>query len=155
MNLRSAYLHLFSDSAASLAVIIGGLCIFFWGITWIDPLIGLCIVIFVLKEGYKILISSINILMQCTPQWLDLKSIQQEVLKVNGISDIHHVHVWQVNEEDIHLEAHINLNNDIPISESCSLINNIESTLLKKFRINHVTLQLEYGSCEDTSLVRK
>jgi len=155
MNLRSAYVHLFSDSAASLAVIIGGICIFLWQITWIDSLISILIVILVLKEGYKILRDSVNILMQSTPTGLDLKLIQQEILKIDGVKDIHHLHVWQINENDVHLEAHINSTKDIRISESCNLMHNIEKLLLTEFHINHVTLQLEYGVCSDASLIKQ
>lgn len=155
MNLRSAYLHLFSDAATSLAVIVGGVCIFLWEITWIDSLISILIVIFILKEGYKLLKESVNILMQNTPAGLDLKIIQQEILKIDGINHIHHLHVWQVDENDVHLEAHINSTKDVSISESCKLREAIEGLLLTKFHINHVTLQLEYGICKDTSLIKQ
>lgn len=155
MNLRSAYLHLLSDSAASLTVIAGGICIFLWNITWIDPLISIGIVIVVLKEGYKILKKSINILMQNTPQGLDLKIIQQEIMKVSGIKNVHHMHVWQINEDDINLEAHLNLTKDLRISESCKVGYNVEKLLLNKFHINHVTLQFEHESCNGVSLIKQ
>lgn len=93
--------------------------------------------------------------MQSTPRNLDLKKIQQEILKINGIKNVHHMHVWQIDENDIHLEAHLNLAKDIQISESCKLGCSIENILLKKFHINHVTLQFEYESCRNVSLIKQ
>ncbi len=153
MNIRSAFIHLLSDALVSVAVIIGAICMYFFGMFWIDSILTLVIGLYVIKEGYAIVMRAIHVLMQYTPKGIVLEDIKKDVEQIEGVKDIHHVHVWSVTEEDIHLEAHINTEKDIKISESDNLKCKIEQILEEKYSINHCTLQFEYNSCEGHSLV--
>lgn len=153
LNLKAAYLHLFSDVLSSFAVICGGISIYFFKTNWIDPLLSLLIGAYVLKEGYDIVSEALHILMQNTPRGLNLKKIQSEIEEIEGVENIHHLHVWAVTERDIYLEAHIDVAFDMKISESCILKTKIEKVLKEKFFIDHPTLQFEYKACERIPLV--
>ncbi|MCX7927651.1 MAG: cation diffusion facilitator family transporter [Candidatus Omnitrophica bacterium] len=154
LNIRTAYVHLFSDALSSFAVIIAAVAIVFLKIYWIDPLLTFIIGLYVLKEGYLIIQQSIHILMQNVPRGIKLREIQKAIEEINGVSDIHHVHVWSINEKDIHLEGHINLKEDMPVSKTCLLIREIEQMLKERFGIHHVTVQVEINSCKGVSLIK-
>lgn len=154
MNIKSAYLHLFLDTLSSAAVIAGGLCIYFFKIFWIDSLLTLLIGGYVLKEGYGLICDSLHILMQKTPKGIDPKDIQREVQEIEGIQNIHHLHVWEITDGDIHLECHINLSADIKVSESNIIKNKLEKLLQDKFKVNHSTFQFEYNSCPGMALIK-
>ena len=154
MNVRAAYVHLFSDFLSSIAVIIGACMIFIFKTYWIDPMLTILIGIYVLKEGYKIIEESTHILMQHVPKGINLKDIQIQIEGIDGVKDIHHAHLWAVTERDIFFEAHINVSRDMPISETCLLVKRAEDILKEHFKITHVTLQLEFNSCKGISLIK-
>ncbi|MDP3583468.1 MAG: cation diffusion facilitator family transporter [Ignavibacteria bacterium] len=154
LNIRSAYMHLLSDSVSSVAVIFGAIAIALWKINWIDPVLTLLIGIYIVRESYVILSEAIHVLMEGTPPQIDVEKIQEEVEKIVEVEDIHHVHVWMVGENDVHLEAHVNIT-DMKISESNELRARIEKTLDDKFGIYHVTLQFECNQCPDVGLLGK
>jgi cobalt-zinc-cadmium efflux system protein len=109
LNIKSAYLHLFSDMLSSVAVTIGGLCIHFFKIYWIDPLLTILIGLYVFREGYQIILRTVNILMHKVPKDIDITVIQQDIEKIEGVKNIHHVHLWSITEEDVYFEAHIDV----------------------------------------------
>ena len=154
LNIHSAYMHLLSDSVSSVVVIIGAVAIAIWKINWIDPVLTLLIGIYIVRESYVILSEAIHVLMEGTPPQIDVEKIQEEVEKISEVDDIHHVHVWMVGENDVHLEAHVNIT-DMKISESNELRARIEKTLDDKFGIHHVTLQFECNQCPDVGLLGK
>lgn len=154
LNIRAAYVHLFSDFLSSIAVIIGAVAIFISKAYWIDPVLTILIGIYVLREGYKIIEESTHILMQNVPKGIDLKKIQDGIVHVDGIKDIHHAHIWAVTERDIHLETHLNVSRDMSVSETCILKSRIEEVLKERFGVTHVTLQFEFDSCKGVSLIK-
>jgi len=154
LNIRAAYVHLFSDFLSSIAVIVGAIAIFVSKAYWIDPILTILIGIYVLKEGYKIIEESTHILMQNVPKGISLREIQAQLQRIDGIKDIHHAHLWAVTERDIHLEAHLNVSRDMPVSETCMIKSRIEKVLKERFGITHVTLQFELDSCKGVSLIK-
>jgi len=154
MNIRSAYLHLFSDFLSSIAVIAGALIIYAFKAYWIDPVLTIIIGLYVLKGGYQILEESIHILMQNVPKGISLKEIQNKIEAVDGVNNLHHAHLWAVTENDVHFEAHINLTKDVPVSETCKMYGYIEKMLEETFSIHHTTLQFEVDSCKGTPLIK-
>ena len=145
MNMKSAYLHLFTDMLASVAVLIGGLLMKFYEIFWIDSVLTLAIAIYLIFVGYDLLKNSYKVLMLFTPNNVKIKEIVDEVQKLKDVKNVHHVHVWQLNENETHLEAHIDFNKDITLSEFDVILVEIEELLHNKFRINHVNIQPEYN----------
>lgn len=155
MNMRAAYLHLFSDALSSVGVILGALCIRFFGLAWIDPLLTIVIGAYVLYEGYGIAVDAFKVLMHYTPEGLDMRLIEKDINAVEGVKNLHHVHVWTLSEHDLHFEAHINAATDLKLSDCCALKDKIEAILLDRYSINHATLQFEYNSCAGTGLVKR
>lgn len=147
MNLRAAYLHLFSDAISSIGVIFGGLAIMFFNITWIDPLLTVLIGIYILRESVIILWESLKIIMEAVPHEISLPKLREAVLAEDGVEGLHHVHVWQVDEHDIHFEGHLELN-DLLLSETEPISNAVRKTLHHRFGIEHITLQFEAAHCD-------
>ncbi|MEW5843063.1 MAG: cation diffusion facilitator family transporter [Bacteroidota bacterium] len=152
LNIRSSYMHLLSDSVSSVAVILGGIAIAVWNITWIDSLLTVLIGIYIMRECYLILGEAIHVLMEGAPPEISLEDIKNEVEKFSEVDDIHHIHLWMVGDNDIHLEAHVNVN-DMKISQSDTLRMKIEKMLESKFGIHHITLQFECNQCLEEGLI--
>ncbi len=154
LNIRSAYFHLFSDALSSFAVVLGGLAIINWKIYWIDPVLTILISIYILRKSFQILSEAVHILMEGAPPDISRKDIQQLVETLAEVEDIHHIHLWMVGDGDVHLEAHVNVR-DMSISESDLLRKRIERMLVKKFGINHITLQFECKQCLEEQISGK
>lgn len=154
MNIRSSYLHLLSDTISSVAVLGGGIAIMLWDIYLIDPILTILIGIYILKESYSILLEAIHVLMEGAPDNISIEEIQQEVEKFSEVENIHHIHMWMVGENDIHLEAHVNVQ-DMKISESDRLRKKIIERLHNKFDIHHITLQFECNQCPESGLIEQ
>ncbi|MDP4226518.1 MAG: cation diffusion facilitator family transporter [Bacteroidota bacterium] len=153
LNLKAAYLHLLGDTFSSVLVIIGGIAITFWGIYWIDPLITFIVGIFLLKESYKVLKEAVEILMQAAPCELDLNDLKKEIELIPEISNIHHIHAWRLNDSQSYLECHIDLKDDLKVSESQQVKEKVDGILRKKFQLQHITVQFEVNSCPDKSMI--
>lgn len=153
INIRAAYLHLLGDTLSSVAVIAGSILIYFFGLYWLDPLLTILISLYILKETYRLLTESINILMQSTPKSLNLSNIKQEIEKIPGVQNIHHIHAWNLNDQEIHFEGHLDLKTDMKVSETEVIRNKVESVLKEHHHITHITLQLELGCCDDTEMI--
>jgi cobalt-zinc-cadmium efflux system protein len=153
MNMKSAYLHLLTDMLASIAVLIGGLLMKFYGIFWIDSVLTLAIAIYLIWVGYDLLKDSLRVLMLFTPQDMEVKEIVADVCKIAGIKNMHHVHIWQLNEDEVHLEAHIDFTDDIKLSQFDAILNEIEEILYNDYHINHINIQPEYGKCDAKDII--
>lgn len=153
MNLRSAYLHLFTDMAASIAVLIGGLLMKYFGWFWVDSVLTVLIAVYLLFMGYDLLKRSFKVLMLFTPEDLNLKIISEAIATFPEISNVHHMHVWQLNEKEIHLEAHAEMHSDITISEFDDILQKVEELLYHDFGINHVNIQPEYSKDDPKDIV--
>jgi cobalt-zinc-cadmium efflux system protein len=144
INMKSAYLHLLTDMMASVAVLVGGLLMKFFGWFWVDSVMTILIGIYLIVVGYDLLKTSTKMLMLFTPEHIDIKEIVEEVEKIPGAGKLHHIHVWHLNDDELHLEAHLDCTEDIKISEFDDLLHKIEAVLLEKFHINHINIQPEF-----------
>ncbi|GER58638.1 cation diffusion facilitator family transporter [Patiriisocius marinus] len=153
MNMRSAYLHLLTDMSASVAVLIGGLLMKYYNWFWVDSVLTVLIAIYLVIMGYQLLKESFKVLMLFTPDHLNLSEISEKIQTVNTIKNVHHVHVWQLNEKEIHLEAHLEFTTDITISQFDKISEEIEELLYHSFQINHVTLQPELNKDDPKELI--
>lgn len=144
LNMKSAYLHLLTDMMASVAVLVGGLLMKFYGWFWVDSLMTILIAIYLIIVGIDLLKKSTKMLMLFTPEHIDIKEIVREVHKIKGIGKLHHIHVWHLNEEELHLEAHLDCAEDIKMSEFNNLLHEVEMVLFNKFGINHINIQPEF-----------
>jgi len=146
MNIRSAYLHLLSDAVSSVAVILGAIAITYYEQYWIDPVLTLLIATYIGWESWKIVQEAVNILMFKVPTGMSLDALQNSLKKINHIENVHHIHLWQLDEHDIHFQAHIKVT-DALVSSTEEIAKAIEHCLHHQFGINHVTLQFETDQC--------
>lgn len=144
MNMRSAYLHLITDMSASVAVLIGGLLMKFFGWFWVDSVLTVLIAIYLIFMGYDLLKRSFKVLMLFTPDDINLEKMRSAISVHPEIKNVHHIHIWQLNEHEIHMEAHIDFYEDITISRFDKILNEVEHVLHDDFGINHVNIQPEY-----------
>ncbi len=153
MNMKSAYLHLFTDMMASVAVLIGGLLMKFFQMYWVDSALTLAIALYLIYMGYDLLKESTRVLMLFTPSSIHVQNIVETIGKIDPIKNVHHIHIWQLNEDEVHLEAHIDFLKDIKISEFDIILNQIEEEMYHKFGINHVNIQPEFGKCDAKQII--
>jgi cobalt-zinc-cadmium efflux system protein len=144
MNMRSAYLHLLTDMSASVAVLIGGLLMMYFGWFWVDSVLTILIAIYLIFMGYDLLKTSFKILMLFTPEDIQLEKLREVISEAPEIKNVHHMHIWQLNEKETHLEAHIDFHEDITLSQFDAILNKVEEKLYRNFGINHVNIQPEF-----------
>jgi cobalt-zinc-cadmium efflux system protein len=152
MNIRAAYLHLLSDAVSSIAVIIGGVFIYFYSIYWIDPLLTVLISLYIIKASYSIVKEATLVLMMAAPEDISIENIEKEILEIKEIQNVHHIHIWRVNDNEIHFEAHLSVE-DLLVSETDIILEKVKILLLEKFHIHHTTFQFECNRCEDVGLI--
>lgn len=153
INIRAAYFHLLSDAVSSVAVIVGSIFIIFLNIYWIDPLLTILISLYILKEAYLIIKEAVEIIMMSSPQEIDLQKVKILLEGIPEVKNIHHVHIWRLNDNDIHFESHIEVE-DTLISNTILIQKKIEDKLYKEFNVNHFTLQFECDKCSDKGLIQ-
>ncbi|WP_410504157.1 cation diffusion facilitator family transporter [Maribacter sp. MJ134] len=153
MNMKSAYLHLLTDMMASVAVLIGGLLMKFYQFYWVDPLLTLVIAFYLIYMGYDLLKQSTRVLMLFTPNSLQVDEIITTIKEIESVKNVHHVHIWQLNEEEVHLEAHIDFVADIKLSEFDVILELIEEQMFHMYGINHVNIQPEFGKCDSKQII--
>lgn len=155
LNVRAAYLHLIGDSLSSVVVILGGILIFFFNIYWVDPFITVIIGIYILYEAGKILNETIKILMQNTPPELDIETVKNVLENDPRVNNVHHIHAWNLTDQKIYFDAHVDTLNDLSLSEVNLVRTDLEKILKHDFDVYHVTLQFEYRTCEDVMIKQK
>lgn len=153
MNTKSAYLHLLTDMLASVAVLIGGILMKYYAIYWIDSVLTLAIAIYLVIVSKDLLKQSYSVLMLFTPKDVNVEEIAEYIKKMKSVSDLHHIHVWQLNEDEVHLEAHLGFSEDINISEFDKILIDIEDILHEKYNINHVNIQPEYNRKDPKDII--
>jgi len=153
MNMRSAYLHLLTDMMASVAVLIGGILMKYYEIYWIDPLLTVIIALYLIYMGFDLLKASTKVLMLFTPETIEVNDIVVSISSLEGVKNVHHVHIWQLNEQEIHLEAHIDFHRDITLSVFDTILQEIEEKVFNEFGINHVNIQPEFGKCDSKKVI--
>ena len=144
LNMKSAYLHLLTDMMASVAVLIGGLLMKFYGWFWVDSVMTLLIASYLIYVSYDLIKSATKMLMLFTPDYINIKELVREVHKIKGVNKLHHIHIWHLNDEELHLEAHLDCSEDIKMSEFNILLEKIETVLYNEFKINHINIQPEF-----------
>lgn len=154
LNLRSAYLHLASDVLTSVAVFVGGLMMYFYQVYWVDSLLTIVIAIYLVYASWQILKSSLAIVMQFAPAHLDLREIQTAILENPEIANVHHVHLWQISDRDVHFEGHLSFKENLSLNKITVTLEQIQQQLREKFAIHHITLQPEYEPDCDANLIK-
>ncbi|HEX6982488.1 MAG TPA: cation diffusion facilitator family transporter [Balneolaceae bacterium] len=148
INMRSAYIHIVSDALSSVGVIIAGILIMQYQWYIVDTILTLVIASYILWQSYLMLRETIDILMESSPSELELPSIQSAMSKINGVLDVHHLHVWRLDEHNILLESHVVIDEN-QLSQMETIKSNLKHLLSSDFSIHHSTLEFEFEPCEE------
>jgi len=129
---------------ASVAVLICGLLMKYYQIFWVDSLLTFLIALYLIYVGYDLLKTSTKMLMLFTPDHINIKDVVRVVNQLPKVKKLHHVHIWSLSDDELHLEAHLDLVENISTRDFNELLLEIERVLHDQFNINHVTIQPEY-----------
>lgn len=151
LNLRSAFLHLMGDVLSTLGAVIAGIIIAFTKWNWLDPFVSVLIGAFILYNAWSILKQTIHILLESTPENIDMTEMVTDIRKLDGVRDIHDLHVWSISENLRMLSAHVVIDN-ISIGEGVTIQHNINELLAHDYNIQHATLQMECEGCQSQEL---
>jgi len=147
LNTDAALWHMISDALSSVGVILGSLVIIFTGFFLADPIIGVLIGIVILRGAWKVIKESVDILLEATPKDINLEEIVQTLKNnIQGINDIHDLHIWTITSGLRALSAHV-LIEDTLVSNCENISDRIKNILKEKFKINHATLEFECETC--------
>ncbi|HEU4343145.1 MAG TPA: cation diffusion facilitator family transporter [Candidatus Binatia bacterium] len=146
LNLRGAFLHVMSDALGSVGAIVAGLVMLATGWYLADPLISVFIGFLILRSSWNLVKESVSVLMQAVPKGIRLDEVRQTIEQVDGVSNVHDLHVWAVTSDIFTLSAHAVVETGW---DHHQVLNGIELTLKERFRIEHTTIQLETESREE------
>ena len=148
LNVKGAYLHLFADMLVSVGVVIAGIIIFYTDIKWIDPLISLIIMIVVLFSTWSLLAESFRLSLDAVPEDINMEKIKAEALKVKGVKEIHHIHVWAMSTTKNAMTAHLILDENLNQKQIAEIKHTLKHEL-EHLNIQHVTLETESVNCKE------
>jgi cobalt-zinc-cadmium efflux system protein len=146
VNIRSVFLHMLGDTLSTAAVILGGLAILFTGYQWIDPVLSLLIAGMILWSSIAIVRETLHILLEGTPRNLSLSAIRAAMEKVEGVVNVHDLHVWSLGSQSHALASHVQVI-DMGLTESEALLERVNHQLRDHFGIHHTTIQVEVTDC--------
>jgi len=145
LNIRGAWLHVLGDLLGSVAAIVAGLLII--GLGWLaaDPIISILISLIIIYSSWRLILDSVNVLLEGTPSHIDLGSVEAAIMQTNGVGGVHDLHVWTISSGIDALSAHICHDDTVRHSE---LLASVRDTLHQRFNIDHLTIQMETLSLE-------
>ncbi len=152
LNIRGAFLHMLGDLLTSIAVFINGFVLLFKPWYWLDPLLSILIVAFILKNCWSILREATSVLMNATPKGLDIKEIKHFLEEMPEVRGVHYIHAWNVSSESIAFSCHIEVD-DQAVSQTEMLGECIRYELFHRFGIDHPVLQFETSKCGNGGLL--
>src|SRR5690348_12842392 len=147
VNIRSAFIHQVGDTLSTAAVIVGGWAIVLTGHTWIDPALSIGIGSLILWSSLGIIHETLNILLEGAPRGLTSEQIAASLSLIDGVIDVHDLHVWSIGSDTHALACHIRID-DIPLSESDVIMQQVRYVLASKFHIEHTAIQFENVMCD-------
>lgn len=141
LNIRAAFIHMFADTLATVGVIVGGLLIMFYQVYWVDPAVTAAIAVYILVHGSLEIRKTVGILMESAPQDFDYDAMVKAVTGVSGVYDVHHVHVWRLDEERLAMEAHLIIGKD-KLETMERIKEEVKQRLKNDFGVDHATLEI-------------
>ncbi len=142
LNVKGAYLHLMADALVSIGVVISGAIIMFSGLYWIDSVVSIVVAIVIFISTWVLLKQTLRISMDGVPYDIDSEEVAKEISKVEGVKNVHHLHIWALSTTQTALTAHIVLKNEISLSGIPKIKEDIRHEA-SHFGINHCTLETE------------
>jgi len=142
LNIKSAYMHMLSDALVSAGVVAGGILIIYTGKNWIDPVIGLVIMIVILIGTWSLLADSFRLSVDAVPPEIDMGKIKDLISKQQNIIDVHHVHIWALSTTENALTAHVSLSDSLSFNDKINVVQHLKHELLHH-NIQHSTIEIE------------
>ncbi len=139
INIKAALLHVVTDTLGSIAAILAGLAVTLWGIYTADPVLSIAISLLILPGVYSVIKTSVGILLDLVPPAIDPEVIEEEIRNVNGVVDIHDLHIWSITHGQVLLTAHVVVNS----ASACNDILQDIKKIAEDFGITHTTIQIE------------
>ena len=154
LNVKGAYLHLMADAAVSLGVVVSGVLIFFFHFYWLDLVMSLVIVVVIFYSTWNLFKDSLSLTLDGVPKGIDLNAVVSEIKEVDGVIDVHHLHIWAISTSQNAMTAHVIIQPDINIENQNNLKKNIKHEL-ENVNIQHATLEFETEdeNCPDTNAI--
>jgi cobalt-zinc-cadmium efflux system protein len=146
LNVRSAFVHMLGDALGSIAIIIGGVVIAYTGWLQVDPVLSMMIAGLIVWTAWDIIRESLNILLEGLPRGLTLKDVVGSMRAVDGVLDVHDLHIWSLGSSTHALSCHV-LIEDVPPSASDAVLRRLNGMLAERFHISHTTVQFEHACC--------
>jgi cobalt-zinc-cadmium efflux system protein len=146
LNVRSAFVHMLGDALGSIAIIIGGVVIAYTGWLQVDPVLSILIAGLIIWTAWDIIRESLNILLEGLPRGLTLRDVIGSMREVDGVLDVHDLHIWSLGSSTHALSCHV-LIEDVPPSASDAVLRRLNGMLAERFHISHTTVQFEHASC--------
>ena len=146
LNLRSALVHMMGDLIGSAAIVVGAVVLRYTGWVWLDPVLSIAIAALIVWSAWDIVRESLNILLEALPRGLTLASVKESLRLLDGVLDVHDLHIWSLGSRSRALSCHV-LINDVRPSESFVILERIRHVLGDKFKIRHTTVQFEHLNC--------
>ncbi|MGS1016113.1 cation diffusion facilitator family transporter [Allosphingosinicella humi] len=146
LNIKGAYLEVWADMLGSLGVIIGAGIIMITGWQWIDPVVAIAIGLWVLPRTWMLLRDTTQILLEGVPSRLRLAEVRAAITGVPGVAGVHDLHIWSLASDDVSASLHV----ELAAGAEAEIVRlDVAATLLERFKIQHVTIQVEEDACED------
>lgn len=142
LNVRSAFIHMLGDTLATLGVLLGGFIIMRYGVYWVDPAITAAIAVYIVVHGYVEIRKAVRILMESAPEGFDFDEMVRGIEELDGVDDLHHVHLWRIDEHRVALEAHVAVR-EHELEAIERIKKEIKSKLHEEFGVEHATLEIE------------
>jgi cobalt-zinc-cadmium efflux system protein len=146
INIRSAFIHMLGDLVGAVGIIVGALVIRFTGWQQADPVLSILIGVLIIWTAWDIIREALNILLEGLPRGLNLQSVIAQMQNVEGVLDVHDLHIWSLGSNTHALSCHV-LIEDVPLSASDCILKKLNDVLADKFHIRHTTVQFEHVSC--------
>lgn len=151
LNVKSAFFHIVGDTISSGGVILGGVLILYTGWYLVDPLLSIFIGLLILRGAYALIMESIDIFLEAIPKDINMEELLDELRKIKGVKEVHHIHLWTITSGINAMSAHV-LIDDLLTSSSAHILKEIKSLLHNKYKIKHSTIQFESKACGDPLL---
>jgi len=148
INVKAAFLYLASDALVSLGLVVGGIIIYYTHLYWIDPLLSIIICLVIIASTWSLLKDSLRLSLDGVPDNVDIQKVKDKVLKIDGVKDFHHLHIWAISTTQNSMTGHMVVANDFSMAQIEKLKHNIKHELVH-LNIHHSTLETETGICAE------
>jgi cobalt-zinc-cadmium efflux system protein len=153
LNIRGAWLHMLTDALGSVGAILGGLAVYAFGWRWADPAVSVAIAVLVLYSSWHLLRESINVLLEATPGHIDLEAVRGAMLEVEGVEEVHDLHVWTITSGMEAMSGHVVVGDRIERRQSGEILSDLHCLLHDRFGLHHLTIQIEPRGFEEHACV--